>query len=226
MATIPKAGITTSSTIEAAHVTDIIDALDGTTSREIKIPGSMQVTGAVQVTGSLDTKGVNTHTNANTFSGTVTVNQVFDLSSQASEFRRRLQVLDNSTDSEVSLTDYAAGTAFEIDLGESAANTIKIDIPDCPLVNYNIEYNIRFCRAAGGVAATFRFENSGTQRVYGLNCNTNAAFAINGSSGTATTSQTDLIYSYVKINNVQNANVNPFWQMRVWSNHSALFTIA
>ena len=224
MATIPKAGISTSSTIEAAHVTNIIDALDGTTSREIKIPGSMQVTGAVQVTGSLDTKGVNTHTNANTFSGTVTVNSVFDLSSQASEFRRRLQVVDNSLTTVVSLTSYAAGTAFEIDLGSSATNTIRMDIPDCPSANYNIEYNVRFCRIAGGAPATFRFTNSGTERVYGLNCNTNVPFAINDGE-TATTSQTNLLYSYIKINNVQNTNATPFWQMRVWSNYSALFTI-
>tara|TARA_R110000803_G_scaffold1756_2_gene5704 strand:+ start:1686 stop:2348 length:663 start_codon:yes stop_codon:yes gene_type:complete len=219
MATISKAGISNASTIEAAHVTNIIDALDGTTSREIKIPGSMQVT------GSLDTKGVNTHTNTNTFSGAVTVNDVFDLSSSASAFHRRLQVLNNSTSGNYALTDYVAGTTFEIDLGSNSTNDITINFGDCPIVSYNVEYDIRFCRAALGAGATLILANGGEFEVRGLNCNTNASFAITNTTGTATTSQTDLIYSHIKINNIQNINSDPFWQVRVWSNHSALLTI-
>ena len=219
MATISRTGISTSSTIEAAHVTNIIDALDGTTSTEIKIPGSMQVT------GSLDTKGVNTHTNTNTFSGAVTVNGVFDLSSSASAFRRRLAVLTNNASGEYALTDYGAGTTFEIDLGFNSTNDITINFGDAPSVSYQIEYDIKFCRAAQGAGATLILANGGEFEVRGLNCNTNASFAITATTGTAITSQTDLIYSHIKINNVSNENGDPFWQVRVWSNHSALLTI-
>ena len=94
MATIPKAGITTSSTIQAAHVTNIIDALDGTTSREIKVPGS------VEITGSLTTNGTNT------FNGVVAVKNTLDLSHSTCAVNRRLQVLDNSISGEYSLTNY------------------------------------------------------------------------------------------------------------------------
>tara|TARA_R110001599_G_scaffold9864_6_gene48753 strand:- start:664 stop:1326 length:663 start_codon:yes stop_codon:yes gene_type:complete len=220
MATIPKAGISTSSTIEAAHVTNIIDALDGTTSREIKIPGSMQVT------GSLDTKGVNTHTNANTFSGTVTVNSVFDLSSGASEFRGRVQELDNTLTVDVDLADYVAGTTFEIDLGVSATNDIRISLADPSEIAYHVEYDIKFCRDAAGAGATFLLRNAGSNRVRGLNCNSNAAFNVD-SGQIMTTTETGLIYSHIKINNVKNTKADsPFWQIRVWSNHSGLFSIA
>jgi hypothetical protein len=225
MATIPKAGITTSSTIEAAHVTNIIDALDGTTSREIKIPGSMQVVGAVQVTGSLDTKGVNTHTNTNTFDGAVTVNGTFDLSSSTSAFRSRLQVLNNQLGVAAEFLDFVAGTTFEIDLGYSAINDVVIDFTDPDAYTHCVEYNIRFCRDAAGAGATLQLRNGGSNSVQGLNCNTNAAFTIaNGQK--ATTTQTGLIYSHIKINSVQNSGASaPYWQMRVWSNHSGLFTI-
>ena len=186
MATIPKAGISTSSTIEAAHVTNIIDALDGTTSREIKIPGSMQVT------GSLDTKGVNTHTNASTFSGTVTVNNVFDLSNQASEFRRRVQEFDNGSTVDVNLAGYVAGTTFEIDLGANATNDIRISLAAPSEIAYHVEYDIKFCRDAAGAGAVFILRNSGSNRVRGLNCNSNASFAVD-SGQSMTTTETGLI---------------------------------
>lgn len=212
MATIPKAGITTSSTIQAAHVTNIIDALDGTTSREIKVPGS------VEITGSLTTNGTNT------FNGVVAVKNTLDLSHSTCAVNRRLQVLDNSISGEYSLTNYGAGTTFEIDLGQDATNDITINIPEGVDSAWHIEYDIKFCRAAGA-SATLILANDGSQEVRGLNCNTNASFAISPSTGTATTSQTDLIYSHIKINNIQNIDADPFWQVRVWSNHSALLTI-
>jgi len=53
MATISKTGIVSSQTIQAAHITNIIDALDGTTAASIVATGG--VTGSLQgnVTGSL-----------------------------------------------------------------------------------------------------------------------------------------------------------------------------
>jgi|TARA_R110000744_G_scaffold100429_1_gene193755 hypothetical protein len=225
MATIPKTGISTSSTIEAAHVTNIIDALDGTTSRELKVPGSMQVT------GSLDTRGTNTHGGANTFGGAVTVNNVFDLSGQASAFRRRVQVLNNSSATTVNLASYVPGTTFEIDLGSSTTNDITINLVDPGSLTYHVEYDIRFSRDAAGSGATFILTNSGNgsgggSRFYGLNCNSNDSFVVNPSQA-MTTTQTGLQFSHIKINNVLNAVAEvPFWQMRVWSNHSGLFSIA
>ena len=46
MATIDKTGIVTSQTIQAAHITNIIDALDGTTAASIVVTGGL--TGSLQ----------------------------------------------------------------------------------------------------------------------------------------------------------------------------------
>jgi hypothetical protein len=212
MATIPKAGITTSSTIEAAHVTNIIDALDGTTSRQIIIPGSVDITGTTGMNGGAS------------ITGGLSIRGTLALDHSTCAVIRRLQVLDNSTSGEYGLTDYGAGTTFEIDLGQHATNDIQINIPEGVDSAWHIEYDIKFCRAAGA-SATLILANEGSQEIRGLNCNTNASFAITNTTGTAITSQTDLIYSHIKINNVQNIDADPFWQVRVWSNHSALLTI-
>ena len=51
MATIPKTGITNGQTIQASQITNIIDALDGTTSNELIIDGA--ITASAGITGSI-----------------------------------------------------------------------------------------------------------------------------------------------------------------------------
>ena len=54
MATISKSGISTNSTIQAEHITRVIDALDGTTSNDILVDnisiGDTNITGSTQTT--------------------------------------------------------------------------------------------------------------------------------------------------------------------------------
>ncbi len=57
--TLSKTGISTSSEIKAAHVTQSVDALTGDVAYDITISGSLKVTGSTNITGSLNvTHGV------------------------------------------------------------------------------------------------------------------------------------------------------------------------
>ena len=216
MATIPKSGIATSNTIEASHVTNIIDALDGTTSREIRIPGS------AEVTGSLKTNGTNAHSGTNTFTGAVEINNTLNLTAASSAIQTRLVRLDNSSPTTVNLPDYPYGTTFEIDLGQSATNDIQLRMGECPGDAISVRYHILFSAIAAGAGATLIISNNGGEAVLGLNSNTNAKFSIAASSGAATTAITDLLYTRVQLTNTSKT---PHWFMQTWSDQSAAFTI-
>lgn len=216
MATIPKAGISTSSTIEAAHVTNIIDALDGTTSREIRVPGS------VEVTGSLKTNGVNTHSGVNTFSSQVNVNNTLNLTNTSSGIQTQLVRLKNSSATTVDLASYPYGTTFEIDLSQDANNDITIRLGECTGDAISVRYHILFSTQAAGAGATLILSNNGPEVVRGLNSNTNAKFSITASGGAATSAITDLTYSRVQITNT---SATPHWFMQTWSDQAAAFTI-
>jgi len=216
MATIPKAGISTSSTIEAAHVTNIIDALDGTTSREIRIPGS------AEVTGSLRTNGTNTHSGINTFSGQVNVNNILNLSDSSSGIQTQLVKLENSSAVTVDLSDYPYGTTFEIDLNQDSNNDITIELGDCPGDEFSVRYHILFSSVALSSGATLILTNNGSQGVKGLNSNTNGKFTITAGGGAATSAITDLTYSRIQLTNISKT---PHWFMQTWSDQAAAFTI-
>jgi hypothetical protein len=216
MATIPKAGISTSSTIEATHVTNIIDALDGTTSREIKIPGS------AEVTGSLKTNGVNTHSGVNTFSGQVNLNNILNLTDTSSGIQTRLVQLNNSSPVTVALSDYPYGTTFEIDLSQDTDNDIGIRLGECPNDQISVRYHILFSKEAAGAGARLILINTGGEGVKGLNSNSNANFTITASTGAATSAITDLVYSRVQLTNIQET---PHWFMQTWSDNASTFTI-
>ena len=214
MATIPKSGIATSNTIEASHVTNIIDALDGTTSREIRIPGS------AEVTGSLKTNGANTHRGTNRFTGEVEINNTLNLTNANSAVQTRLVRLGNTSATVVDLADYPYGATFEIDLS-TATNDITIRLGECPDDDFSIRYHILFTGTAGS-GATLILGNTGGQPVIGLNSNTNAKFNITAGSGAATSAITDLTYTRVQLTNVSRT---PHWFMQTWSDQSAAFTI-
>ena len=214
MATIPKSGIATSNTIEASHVTNIIDALDGTTSREIRIPGS------AEVTGSLKTNGTNTHSGANTFTGEVAMSNTLKLTNTDSALQTRLVRLNNSSATDVSLADYPYGATFEIDLS-TATNDITIQLGECPGDIFSVRYHILFTGTAGS-GATLILSNNGGELVRGLNSNTNAKFSITASSGAATSAIADLTYTRVQLTNISKT---PHWFMQTWSDQAAAFTI-
>lgn len=216
MATIPKTGISTSSTIEAAHVTNIIDALDGTTSRELRIPGS------AEVTGSLKTNGTNTHSGTNTFSGQVNVNNTLNLTNTNSGIQTQLVKLENSSAVTVGLDGYPYGTTFEIDLSQDSNNDITIRLGECPGDEFSIRYHILFSSVAAGAGATLILANTGGFGVKGLNSNTNGKFTITSNTGAATSAITDLTYSRIQLTNTSKT---PHWFMQTWSDQAAAFTI-
>lgn len=211
MATIPKTGIVTSNTIEASHVTNIIDALDGTTSREIKVPGS------VEVTGSLNTRGSNTHVGVNTFSNEVNITET------NSALFTRLVELENSSAVTVDMQDYGAGTTFEIDLSNST-NNIDVRLGECPDILARIEYHFTFSNNAAS-GADFILSNA-AHDAQGLNSNTNSKFTVTASTGTVTSNINGLLYTRVTVSNVRKSAGNPFWFIQIWSDDLLAFTIS
>tara|TARA_R110001632_G_C11247490_1_gene408452 strand:- start:139 stop:765 length:627 start_codon:yes stop_codon:yes gene_type:complete len=208
MATISRTGITNSSTIETAHITNIIDALDGTAARDIDIPGTLAVTGISNL-------------------GVTRVSSTLDLTSTNSELLQRLVQINNDEAGSYNLSDYKSGTTFNIELGANSSNSITINLGDAAETHQ--EYNILFSPKAAGATAVLHLVNDGENVVYALNCNSNAGSTVSASGvGKASTAgAAEMGYSSIKITNITNVvDGKTHWQMKFWSNISALLAIS
>lgn len=229
MATIPKAGITTSSTIEAAHITNIIDALDGTTAVEIDITSTLDVTGTSNL-ATTNISGLATLTNGISVTGTsdlknTSINGSLDLTSTNSELQQKLVQIDNTSIQSEDLSNYNSGTTFEVDLSQSTTNDITINLGNCPNTTARLNYWITFNTEAASSGATFQLNNDGSFRAYSLETNDNTGATINGGE-TATTAITELRYTTVQIVNRKNPNGDPYWYIEFRSDSATAFTIA